>query len=111
MTSASVTSDRDLRVGTTYDQVAKFMGKEIITSFEVIEYIPNSLVKAKSTPGSFPITFKRVVENEDGASRVKAVIESDASEFFKLFNPIMSFFVKRSINADYKRLKALFENK
>ncbi|MHA2252460.1 MAG: SRPBCC family protein [Candidatus Kariarchaeaceae archaeon] len=109
MVSATITSGGELRIGTTYDQIARFMRKDIVTSFKVIEYIPNSLIKAESTSGSFPITFTRIVENEDGKARVKAVIEGDASGFFKLFNPLMSFFVRRNINADYKRLKTLFE--
>ena len=111
MKSAKITSPEPFGVGSTYDQVATFLGREIITSFKVIAYEPNRMVKATSTASSFPITFMRAVEPiEAGTTRVTAVIEGDASGFYKLFTPLMDWMVKRSIEKDYANLKRILES-
>ena len=72
---ARFTSDGPLGVGSTYDQVAKFLGRQIVSAFEVLEYEPGRRIKASSTSGSFPITFTRVVEPVDGGAQVSAVVD------------------------------------
>jgi len=45
---ARFTSEGPLQVGSTYDQVATFMGRRIVSTFEVLEYEPNRKVKVSS---------------------------------------------------------------
>ena len=106
---ARFTSEGPMRVGSTYDQVAKFLGRRIKSSFEVLEYEPNRKVKAASTSGSFPITFTRTVESHNGGTEVTAIIEGDASGFFKLAEPLLARMVQRSVDSDYKNLKRVME--
>ena len=107
--SCQFTSEGPLGVGSTYDQVAKFLGRVIVSTFEVLEFEPNQKVKASSTSGSFPITFTRMVEPKDGGALVTAVIEGDASGFFKLAEPLLKIMVQRSVDADYRKLKQILE--
>ncbi|RMF80793.1 MAG: hypothetical protein D6737_06840 [Chloroflexi bacterium] len=109
MQSCQFTTDPPLRVGSRYRQVAKFLGREIVSEFEVVEYEPGRKIKAKTIASSFPIEFMRSVEPIGEATRVHAVITGDPSGFFRLFKPLMAVLVRRSINADYKRLKQLLE--
>jgi uncharacterized membrane protein len=106
---ASFTSDGPLGVGSTYQQSSKFLGRRIETSFEIIAFEPGVMVKARSTSGSFPITFTRSVEPLDEGTRVTAVIEGDASGFFKLAEPLLNRMVERQIKSDYAALKELLE--
>lgn len=106
---ARFTSDGPLGVGSTYEQVAKFLGRRVVSTFEVVEYEPGRKVKASSTSGSFPITFTRIVEPFEGGSEVTAIIEGDASGFFKLAEPLLSLMVHRSVDSDYQNLKQLLE--
>jgi uncharacterized membrane protein len=106
---AQFTSEGPLRVGSTYDQVAKFLGRRVVNTFEVLEYEPNRKVKASSTSGSFPITFTRMVKPRDGGAEVTAIIEGDASGFFKLAEPLLARMVQRSVDSDYRTLKRLME--
>lgn len=106
---ARFTSEGPLRVGSTYNQVAKFLGRRIESTFEVLEYEPGRKVKAASTSGSFPITFTRMVEARDGGAEVSAVVEGDASGFFKLAEPLLARMVQRSVDADYRNLKQILE--
>ncbi len=110
MVTARFTSGGPLGLGSTYDQTAKFLGREIKSTFEVVAFEPGRLVKASTTSGSFPITFTRTVEPEGAGTRVKAIIEGEASGFFKLAESLMAGRVKRSIEEDYKNLKRILES-
>jgi len=107
---ARFTSEGPLGVGSTYDQVAKFLGRRIVSTFEVLEYESNRKVKASSTSGSFPITFTRLVKPIDGGTEVQAIIEGDATGFFKLAQPLLGRMVQRSVDSDYKNLKRIMES-
>ena len=107
---ARFTSEGPLGVGSTYDQVAKFLGRRIVSTFEVLEYESNRKVKASSTSGSFPITFTRLVQPIDGGTIVKAIIEGDATGFFRLAQPLLGRMVQRSVDSDYKNLKRIMES-
>lgn len=109
MKSCKWTSEPPLRVGSTYDQEAGFLGRPIFSHFEVIVYESGKRVKATSPTGTFPITFDRMVEPTAAGTRVKAIIEGDSSGFFKILEPLMAPMVRRSIEADYARLKVLLE--
>ena len=110
MQRCTVTSDGDFGVGTTYDQVAAFLGREILSTFEVIEYEPGRRVKATTIAGSFPITFTRTVTPTDTGCHVNAIIEGDATGFFKLFAPLLDRMVSHTIHKDYAKLKQLLES-
>ncbi len=109
MVSATFTSPGPLAVGSTYDQVARFMGRQVVSSFQVTALEPGRKVKASSTGGSFPITFTRIVEPAGAGCRVTAIVEGDASGFFRLFQPLLDGMVRRSVEGDYRRLKQLLE--
>lgn len=109
MREAHFTSDPPLAVGSTYVQVAAFLGRRIDSTFEVIAYEADRMVKATSTFGSFPITFTRIVEPAEGGTLVQAIIEGDASGLFKIAEPLMKRMVQRQISGDYANLKGILE--
>ena len=108
MQSCTWTSPQPHGVGSTYDQVARFLGKDIVSSFRVVEHQPPQRVKITSTSGPFPITETRIVTPlGDRRCRVEAIVEGDASGFFRLGGPLLRPMVKRSVQGDYRRLAAL----
>lgn len=112
MKSCRWATEPPLRVGSRYEQRAEFLGREIASTFEVIELDPGTRVKATTVAGSFPITFTRWVEPiDDGTTRVRALIEGDSSGFFRLMEPLMRPMVRRSIRGDYRRLKRMLEER
>ena len=79
MREARFTSEPPLRVGSTYDQVARFLGRRIVSSFEVVEFDPGRSITIATVASSFPIRVTRRVEPlESGRSRVTAEISGDA---------------------------------
>lgn len=110
MLEATFTSDGPLQIGSTYEQVATFLGKKIYTTFEVIQFEKDHLIKINSVESSFPITVTRFVEPAAEGTKVSAIVEGDASKFFKIAQPLLKAMVKRSVTSDYKRLKKLMES-
>ncbi len=101
-----------LRVGSRYEQVAEFLGREIRSTFEVTEYEPGRRVAAHTIAGSLPISFSRSVTAQGPETTlVRAEIVGDARGVFRLFEFLLAPMVRRSIRADYARLKQLLENR
>ena len=90
MQEATVTSSGTLGVGSTYVQVASFLGRRIESHFEIVEYEPGHQIKGKSTSGTFPITFLRSVEPADQGSQVRAIITGQPTGIFRLLGPLLN---------------------
>lgn len=104
------TSEPPLRVGSTYDQVARFLGKEIVSSFEVTELDPGRRIRIRTTSGTMPIDVTREVQPvDDNRSEVRVVVTGDPTGVFRLASPMMRWLVERSVARDYRRLKELLE--
>ncbi|WP_261131268.1 SRPBCC family protein [Bacillus sp. Marseille-Q3570] len=111
MIEAKFTTNGPLQVGSIYDQVAKFLGKRIITTFRVVDYEENEKIKITSIKSTFPITVTRTVEQFNGATKVTAIVEGDATKVFKIAQPIMKRMVEKSVKTDYENLKKQLEGK
>ena len=105
------TSKPPLRLGSTYDQVARFLGKEIVSSFVVTELEPGHRIRIQTTSGTMPIDVTReVVTVSTGGSSVSAIVRGDPTGVFRLAAPLMTLMVRRSVTRDYRRLKEMLEN-
>lgn len=110
MVSCEWTSEVPIAVGSTYDQRARFLGRDIITSFEVSEYEPGRHIRILSTESTMPLDIARTVDPDgDGACRVTAVIRGEPQGWQAALAPLMKRVVARSVNGDYGRLKELLE--
>ena len=104
------TSEPPLRLGSTYDQVAAFLGKEIVSSFEVTEFVDGERIRIESTGGSMPLDITRSVQaTGEGSCSVSARVCGDAAGVFSIAAPLMKAMVGRSVRADYQRLKRQIE--
>lgn len=110
MVSAAFTTEPPLRVGSEYDQEARFMGKKIISHFRITELTPGRSVTIETTESTFPIKVTRsVTPLDEQRCEVTAHVTGDASGVFALAAPMMRWMVGRSVRADYARLKAVLE--
>lgn len=105
------TSDPPLRIGSTYDQTARFLGKSIVSSFEVVELVPGQRIRIVSTSGTMPIDVTRTVRSLDGdRCAVTATVAGDPPRLLKLLGPVLDRLVARSVRGDYERLQQIIES-
>ena len=105
------TSEPPLRVGSTYDQHARFLGRDMVNSFRVVEHEPGRRVTFASTSGTFPLTITRTVEPlSDSRSRFSEHVSGEPGRFFRIAAPLLRLLVRRSIRRDFPRLKRLLES-
>ncbi|MEM9034680.1 MAG: SRPBCC family protein [Actinomycetota bacterium] len=104
------TSEPPLRIGSTYDQEARFLGRRIVSSFEVRELEPGRRIRIVSTAGNMPIDVTRTVEPiDDDRCQVTARVQGTAPGPMRLLGPLLELVVRRSVEGDYRRLKERLE--
>ena len=99
-------------IGSIYQQEARFLGRRVLTTFEVVEHVPGRVIAINSVESSFPIRVRRTVEPLSPArSRVTTDINGEPGGFFRIVGPILRWLAQRSVNADYDRLKQLLDSR
>ena len=105
MKSCEWTTEPPIALGSTYEQVAEFMGRPITSSFEVTGFEPGHSITIEAFASTFPIQVTRTVEPiGDDRCRVLAHISGGPGGSLKLLNPLTDRMARRSIEADYDRL-------
>jgi uncharacterized membrane protein len=112
MQSAKWITDPPIRVGSRYEQVARFLGKEVRTTFEVTALEEGHLITITSLPGSsFPITITRQVDPiGDDQCRVTETAGGDSSGYYRLAEPLMRPLMGFKITRAYGQLKKMLES-
>ena len=110
MRECRVTSEPPLAVGSTYEQVASFMGREVKSSFVVTAFEPGRSITIETVESTFPIKVTRTVEPlGDERARASATIEGGPGGIMGLLAPLMKRMAQRRVRGDYRRLKSLLE--
>lgn len=109
MQSCTWTTEPPIRVGSRYDQVARFLGREIRTEFEVTAFEPGRSITIESRSGPLDLHITRTVETDGDRTHVHAVIRGTPSGPMRFAEPLMAGKVRKDINADYDRLVTLLD--
>lgn len=105
------TTPPPIGVGSIYEQEARFLGRRVLTRFEVVEYEPGRVVTIDSIESSFPIRVRRRVEPlGPNRSQVTADIQGEPGGFFRIGGAVLGKLAQRSVDADYDRLKRLLDS-
>lgn len=112
MISCEWTSPPPIGEGSTYQQQARFMGRQIVSSFVVTEFRAGRLITIETTESTFPISVVRGVEPIDAATcRVSADISGGPDNWLiRLIGPLVEKRAQKSVDADYDRLIQLLES-
>lgn len=112
MVSCEWTSAAPIAVGSTYRQHARFMGRDVISTFEVTALEPGRSITIDTIESTFPIRVVRRVDPIDqGSCRVSAEISGGPQKGpLKWIEPLVGARAQKSVNADYDRLVQLLES-
>ena len=111
MRSCVWTSPPPPAVGSTYDQVAAFLGRWIVSKFVIEEYEPGRRIRFRSTAGPLGIVERRTVTPlGESRSAVEVILDGDPGTWFRWAGPLLGPMVARSVKADYRRLKVVLES-
>ena len=98
-------------LGSTYRQVASFLGRPITSRFEVTEHTPGESITIRTIESTFPIAVTRTVQSiSPTTSRVTAHISGGPGGILSLAAPLIRRAAQRSVDADYDRLVAHFSD-
>ena len=103
-------TDPPMRQGSRMAFVARFLGRRLAYTYEVIEHVPNERLIMRTAEGPFPMettyTWEAVT---GGATRMTLRNRGEPRGFSKLLAPFVSAAVRRATRKDLARLKSILE--
>jgi uncharacterized membrane protein len=97
-----------LRIGSTFEQRAKYFGRIIILEMEIIGYEANRLLKLESA-GGMPTITSWWLEPKGQSTDVRFEFEAHPSEMYDLVSEGLEPQIKRALEAQLLGLKALVD--
>lgn len=112
MESCNWISDPPIGVGSTYRQKARFLGREVVSTFEVTGFESGRVIQIQTIESTFPIRVSRRVDPTGRETcRVRAEISGGPDKGILVFlGPLMASLARRSIERDYDRVVELLES-
>ncbi len=104
----AIPSETPTRVGTKTQMRARFLGRKIESTQEVVEHQPNRRVVIKSDK-PFPLTQTVTFERVGSGTKVTLVAEVEPGGFFKLGETIVNRIAKKQFQAQFDTLKEILE--
>ena len=97
-------------VGSRMDFVARFLGRRLAYTYEVVEFESERRLVMRTADGPFPMETAYTWEPAgEGATRMTLRNRGDPSGFSRVAAPIMQRAMRRATTKDLARLKALLE--
>ena len=99
-----------LAVGSRMDFVARFLGRRIAYTYEVVELVPGERLVMRTADGPFPMETTYTWEPHEGGTRMTLRNRGEPSGFAKMTAPVMEAAMRRATTKDLARLKAVLES-
>jgi uncharacterized membrane protein len=99
-----------LAVGSRIAFVARFLGRRLAYTYEIVEHDPAARLVMRTTEGPFPMETTYSWQSAgDGSTRMTLRNRGEPAGFSKLVAPFMARAMRRANRKDLERLKALLE--
>jgi uncharacterized protein YndB with AHSA1/START domain len=97
-------------VGSRMNFVARFLGRRLAYTYEVVDLVPGERLVMRTAEGPFPMeTTYTWQPHGDGATRMTLRNRGEPSGFAKVAAPVMAAAMRRANNQDLAALKRLLE--
>ena len=98
------------KVGSRIAFVARFLGRRLAYTYEIVEFIPNVRLVMRTAEGPFPMETTYTWEsNASGTTRMTLRNRGAPSGFFVWVAPLMAFAMRRANRKDLALLKERLE--
>ena len=109
LVEARLTSPGPVAVGAQGRDVRKFMGREVVTTWEVTEFEPDQRMTFKVITGPMPFSGSLVFEPDGNGTRLVYLVQAETSGISKLFDPLVSRVVSGQGRKQMAALKRVLE--
>jgi uncharacterized protein YndB with AHSA1/START domain len=96
--------------GSRVRRLAKFMGRQIDYTPEVIDLDPDRRLVMK-TDKPFLMTIEYEFSERDGSTVFRQRLQGGPGGIMGLFSPLMASMVKRNVRSDMERLRTMLEDR
>jgi uncharacterized membrane protein len=102
---------KPLAIGSLIAFKAKFLGRELSYTYEIIQYEPGKKLVMRTSEGPFPMETTYTWEKIDaGITRMQLINRGEPSGFSKLFAPFMSRAMRKANERDLQAIKSILEH-
>lgn len=98
-----------LKVGSEVAFVARFLGRRLAYTYEIVEYAPNERLVMRTAEGPFPMETTYTWKAEGGGTRMTLRNRGEPSGFAKVGAPMMAAAMRRANRKDLERLRSILE--
>ncbi len=100
-----------VRVGSRMAFVARFLGRRLSYTYEIVELVPGERLVMRTAEGPFPMETTYTWEDAGNrGTRMSLRNRGEPSGFSKVGTPLMAAAMRRANRKDLARLKTLMEN-
>ncbi|UCI06063.1 SRPBCC family protein [Mesorhizobium sp. B1-1-8] len=101
---------RPARVGSRIGFVARFLGRRLVYTYEIVELVPGEKLVMRTAEGPFPMeTGYAWRDAGEGRTHMTLRNRGTPTGFSRLMAPFMALAVRRSTDRDLLRLKTILE--
>jgi hypothetical protein len=101
---------RPLAVGSQFAFVARFLGRRLAYTYEVVELVPAERFVMRTAEGPFPMeTTYTWDDTSDGGTLMMLRNRGEPTGFARVMAPLMPIAVRRANGKDLRRLKMILE--
>jgi uncharacterized protein YndB with AHSA1/START domain len=98
-------------VGSRMAFVARFLGRRLAYTYEVVDLVPAERLVMRTAQGPFPMETTYTWAAEGGGTRMTLRNRGEPSGAFAVAAPVMARAMRRANTKDLARLKALLESR
>jgi len=105
-------SDPLVAVGSKAAFVARFLGRRLEYTYELVDVVPGERLVMRTAQGPFPMETTYTWTSESATStRMRLRNRGEPSGFSKVVAPLMATAMRRAARKDLARLKAILESR
>ena len=110
--SAEWKTSKPLSVGSRVAFVADFLGKKLVYTYEVVEFIPLQKLVMQTAEGPFPMQTTYIWKAiDDTTTQMTLRNRGNPTGFSKLFAPFMAAMIRKANVKDLNNIKRIIESR